>query len=794
MEEYKNVLANKFMRDTNFIIIKDTDDLEELERQWELFSSYLTPRQQRLSDDRSIEIWDMTNQQHYESIKSKLMKDLSDEYDDLENDNFEKEESYDDLDVDTDEEDFNSDDMFSILNDENEFVEETSNDIPINKTEEKPKSMVSFDSLYDADKDNAAKQWEINSNLNMIGYIQKPDNFTDLKQYMDNLEKKYVNFKSQTAHKQRKADDKCIQIYGMTNEDRYKSLKSKIHELEVEYKYENDKKEEITADEIKNKIGIEDKAIQEMGGFVLERYNNRQIINEQETKEKQQHRRLNDTPYFTPTELIDLGVHGNNNYYSKQADNDGLITKVKTPTWFDSYKDMCMDHIFEDYRKDWIDTMDYLYSDFEDIKQSGDEEKILSRKQSILDLGWNPEIPFNRKNRLKASRRVSDILDRTIPKDIFINLNDINDIEDGDQLMEERVNSNTHEPVLLIFTQGKTPILSKGIKLVTKSEYSHASISFDPTLEDVYSYNMKDGANGFVRENRKSFKDNVISVMAFFAPNAIVQALKDKIKDFENNNGSFDLKIFFNKIMHINHKTSNNEYKQVCSTFVDTVLKSGNINLVGDSQIPSPAELYNGAKSIPNKIIEVFFGNVQEYNANQVSKKLKFLSSEGKVNSIEESLDYNTDKSSNTISIFNEVKKFPIEFDKEGNLIIYKCRNGRIEYGDEIHDSVELLELYRNTNNVEGMKYELAKLWFLNDSIEKRLKKRLSNDEYKQLIDDRSTCINVFKTNLEYVMKSEKGFNFSDYYNSTPFSDNSIKITANTLKYSMKSIISAAGL
>ena len=39
MESYKNILANKFMRDTNYIIIKDTDDLEELERQYELFNS-----------------------------------------------------------------------------------------------------------------------------------------------------------------------------------------------------------------------------------------------------------------------------------------------------------------------------------------------------------------------------------------------------------------------------------------------------------------------------------------------------------------------------------------------------------------------------------------------------------------------------------------------------------------------------------------------------------------------------------------------------------------------------------
>ena len=59
---------------------------------------------------------------------------------------------------------------------------------------------------------------------------------------------------------------------------------------------------------------------------------------------------------------------------------------------------------------------------------------------------------------------------------------------------------------------------------------------------------------------------------------------------------------------------------------------------------------------------------------------------------------------------------------------------------------------------------------------------------YKELIDNRSVCLNSFKYNLEYIMKSEKGFNFSDYYNSTPFSDNSVKITSNTIDYTIKTI------
>ena len=999
-EAYKNVLANKFMRDTNYIIIKDTDDIDELERQWELFNSCLTVRQQRLSDDRSIEIWNMTNQEHYEAIKVELMKKINSKFGD---EDLNKE--YNTFSYDTDEE-INDDDITSILNtdldsfkisdDNNDIIESVKEDsvIPIENNDTKisePETRHDYSFLtteQDIQKDNMADQYEIDTNIHIIGRVTGED----VDKYLSNLEKSFINFNAQTHDHRKKSDDKCREIYGMSNIERYNKLKAdalKFKSIKTVEKVRSTDNETLDSSQI-----------QQLGEFVSQVYDNMQIINEVENLKVNKHRRFNDTPYFTPNELIDMGVHSNHNFYSKQADNDGLITNVKIPTWFDSYKDMCMDHIFEDYRKDWIDTMTYLYSDFEDIKASGDEEKILARKQSILDLGWNPEIPFNRKNRLKASKRVSEIIDKTIPRDIFINLDNI--VEEDD-IVEEQITKQTHKPVLLIFTQGKTPVISQGIKFITGSSYSHASISFDPELNEVYSYNMRGDNFGFIKENLSSFKDNVISVIAFFAPNHIVESLKTKINDFKNNKTTFDLRIFFNKILHIDHKVSKNEYNQVCSTFVDTVLKSGGINLVGDIEIPDPGQLYNASKSIPNKIIEVFNDIATKYNGKSVKKKLdtlynksindileaatlptgvtlrnatkddvdnmfkwemesidkdnrndpkiikciekdvqesikitKMIMYNGKTigmfttDRLEPGSDYwyigeiyivkeyrnkgigtallkdeiskhnkiklqvdqsnhsaiklykslgfeitdrndkgklyimtldkkekpikeNKDfvdsineaylsgivleskkkqrkndkgeivpnecpKCGSKIGVFfngepifkctnnecnqyfgvmpfkestfilNEVKQFPIEFDKDGNLIIYKARTGSLSYNDELADSVQLLESYRNTNNVEGIKYELAKVWFINDCIEKKLKKRLKDDEYKKAMNTRATCLNVFKFNLEYIMKIENGFNFSEYYNSTPFSDNSIKITYNTLKYTAKAI------
>lgn len=878
LETYKNILANKFMRDTNYIIIKDTDDIEELQREWDLFQTQMTKKQQEKSDERSIEIWRMTNQEHYEALRDSLIDEFEQTYS-ANDDTLEQQDDYEEEEEESEEDDTpenlvnTSLDNLEIPDDENDITEPMKEDVS------------------NTQKDNIADQFEIDTGINIISTIHGKD--TD--EMLDSLEKQFTEYNSQSKDHKLRSDDESIAIYNKTNVDRYNDIKGfllKSRQIE--------NSERVTSTDGKT---LKVDTTHYFGEFVSQVYQNMQAVNEAESLKSKQHRRFNDCPYFTPSEMIDMGVYTNGNFYSPFADNDGLITGVRIPLWFDSYKNMCMDHIFEDYRSDWIDTLDKLYSDFEDIKASGNEEKILARKQSILDLGWNPEIAFNRKNRLKASKRVSDILDKTIPKDVFINLDNIP--ESDDEILSESVSKSTHKPVFLIFTQGSTPIVSQGIKLFTGSEYSHVSISFDSELNEVYSFNIRE-KSGFIRENLSSFGENVISVMTFFAPNKIVQQLKDKVKDFEDNKTTFDLRIFLNKILHIDHKVSKNEYHQVCSTFVDTVLKSGSINLTGDINIPDPGQLYDHAKSLPNKIIEVFNDKAPKYDGKKTKRKLTTLLKSSDIEGIEEAckdlksarefvskvgelakkydanyfivtdgasgihnngnpavknardsqikwekkhgFDPDEDWSKKSIkessfindkgqtvpkkcpecgsnvgvfiegepiyrctnkeckkyfgvvkppthksireqtSIFNEVKQFPIEFDKEGNLIIYKARTGTLAFGDEIDDSVQLLESYRNQSNIEGMKYEIAKLWYINDCIEKKLKKRLSNDQYKELIDNRSVCLNSFKYNLEYIMKYEKGFNFSDYYNSTPFSDNSVKITSNTIDYTIKTI------
>ena len=358
LENYKNILANKFMRDTNYIIIKDTDDLEELQRQWELFETQMTKRQQRLSDDRSIEIWNMTNQEHYESLRDELMSDVDSKYGDSEEDD--NESVY--YDPEEDEDNFNDDEFDNLIgldtdnedipDDDNNITEPVKEDsvIPIENNNIKisePKHYNSFlKNSQDIQKDNMADQYEIDTNMHIIGRVTG-GNVDD---YLNNLEKSFTNFNAQTHDHRKKSDDKCREIYGMSNLERYNKLKADA------LKFKSVKTiEKVTSTDNET---LDSSKVQQLGEFVSQVYDNMQAVNEVENLKVNKHRRFNDTPYFTPSEMIDMGVHGNHNFYCKDADNDGLITNIKIPTWFASYKDMSMDHIFEDYRNDWIDTLD----------------------------------------------------------------------------------------------------------------------------------------------------------------------------------------------------------------------------------------------------------------------------------------------------------------------------------------------------------------------------------------------------------------------------------------------------
>ncbi len=104
-----------------------------------------------------------------------------------------------------------------------------------------------------------------------------------------------------------------------------------------------------------------------------------------------------------------------------------------------------------------------------------------------------------------------------------------------------------------------------------------------------------------------------------------------------------------------------------------------------------------------------------------------------------------------------------------------------IDFDHKFSQSHKLLKIYEESENLEGMKYELSKLWFLNNLLEKQIYSESDEDKKKEYHKSRARILNVFHKYSKLVNSKDKEFNFTTYYNNSPFNDVTIKINNSTL-------------
>ena len=548
-------------------------------------------------------------------------------------------------------------------------------------------------------------------------------------------------------------------------------------------------------------------------------------------------------PYFTPDEMIALGVFSSDkNCYSSYADNAMLsgsrLVPVLTPDghlndfriddgitcvqWFDNYINMCNGIVSENWSNQWISKLRLLYSDFDQIKESGDIDKINARKQSILHLGWNPEIEFTQENMVKADKRVNALLEfkgKYSHVDLTLTANDR--LEDMiDKEIEDR---KQIKPVFVILDRGRK-IYSPLIAKFTNSEYSHASIGFKDTMNDNYTY-LKDG---FSNETLRDYGDDRITVYAFFVSTEVADRLKTKIEDFKSNKNKthYDFSKFVDFVIDKDRENPD-QYAQICSTFVDNVLKSADIYIASPRRgIVTPEDINRGLNSSPNVIYKLYDGIATKYDFRKIRAKITRMLRSNTTKVLKESyvgidekailldfINHHDDRSmellkenANLLSERNrmiyeafiapyveasvlEVRLFPVQFDKEGNLLIHQTKMKTADFAQHFEESNKLIQSYAKADDIEGIKFELAKLWYMNITIEKMLKTSRNKDFQRQYyIDCRARILNVFYKYIDIVLQKQKNFNFAEYYNNTPFSEASIKINNTTLKYTWATI------
>lgn len=131
-------------------------------------------------------------------------------------------------------------------------------------------------------------------------------------------------------------------------------------------------------------------------------------------------------------------------------------------------------------------------------------------------------------------------------------------------------------------------------------------------------------------------------------------------------------------------------------------------------------------------------------------------------------------------------RKYGVSIDDEGTILIKKRKD--VDFMDAYAATHKLLKEYHRAGNTEAMKYELAKLWYMLIIIEseilyvKGMKKiMVSEEKQREAGKARSFIINDFKMYLRYVLQQEKNFNFQEYFNTTPFGEDVVKLDKKTM-------------
>ena len=354
-----------------------------------------------------------------------------------------------------------------------------------------------------------------------------------------------------------------------------------------------------------------------------------------------------------------------------------------------------------------------------------------------------------------------------------------------DAILNELYNSNKQLCPIFIVNSFTDTRFGNAIVKFTGDDYSHSAIALDSSLSKLYSFNAGNGNmfGGFNVESIQGYahKSNKakaqINVMFVSKPihdslKEIIEKLSDGIEKTSYNFGNL-----FNIVLHREDKHQNVN-NMICSQFVDNILKTVNIDLTNTpSNLVTPGQL---ARVSNPRVFLVFEGLLKDFNPTKFKLKLSRLMNKG-IKPIKES------RLGSLLELVPvlEAKSFPIQFDTDGNLLIKNRK--KLDYDKEWRKTKKLRKDYIKFNNIESMKYEAAKCWYLSQCIEKELDdEKHSRYSKEDLTLYRSRVLTEFSQYMKEIMKVQNEFNFTAYYNSTPFSDDMTQINSSTLKYASR--------
>ena len=203
----------------------------------------------------------------------------------------------------------------------------------------------------------------------------------------------------------------------------------------------------------------------------------------------------------------------------------------------------------------------------------------------------------------------------------------------GELSVEEVAKSIDIKPVFIITSYTNTPF-GKAIKTFTHSEYSHAAISFDTSLEELYSFNADPKYNklnglkgGISRESLSSYIENydktTIQVNCIFLKPSDFDMVKKTLDNLLENEE--DTRYAYGNILNILiGKAKDTGMAMVCSQFVAYILHTADIQLLDkpDNTV-MPKDLSNIVNPRVYKLFEGYAKDYEKKKIDRIFRKLK---------------------------------------------------------------------------------------------------------------------------------------------------------------------------
>lgn len=438
------------------------------------------------------------------------------------------------------------------------------------------------------------------------------------RQTKEELDADYAQYLRLTIKQKLKANDMASKLFGMTNDQLYNQYK-KVFEFGKEdtpgyvdttsdintglnHDYINNTEEDIPMDIITRDVNRDT--------FVGQLQESMDLENIEETNCG-----VDNPAFFTPYEILTY-----EGLYSDTPDTDSLNEDISVMDWYNNYTRSFNGLITENYYPVWLEKMRSLYSDYDRLEG----QALLDRQQSIVNLGWNPEIPFNEHNIEVGKKRLER--ECKYAQDIYEDYSRVGELSDKATAINESIDTTKDLPVYVVLTKGNIPFLSDAIRAFTDSEYSHAGIAFDPELDKIHSFAIA-GSSGYQVENIRS-RTSVESVFLFFLKKEKVLAMQKEIGNFAMNvnKTTYSMGGLIGKAVNVKY-SNGNKYNQVCSSFVNYVLQIGGIDFVKtkNNSLASPADIYNALMTRPKNVYKVYEGEGDKYDSKKTSKLVKAI-------------------------------------------------------------------------------------------------------------------------------------------------------------------------